>query len=101
MDRVLSNLLTNAVQAMPQGGRLIINATKTDEEMVLTIADTGLGISPEMMLKIFQPLVTTKAKGMGMGLAVCKRLLDAQGAEIKIESRPDSGTVVIITMESK
>jgi len=101
MDRVLGNLLTNAVQAMPQGGRLIINATKTDDDIVLTIADTGVGISPEMILKIFQPLVTTKAKGMGMGLAVCKRLLDAQGAEIKIESRPDSGTIVIITMKSK
>jgi len=98
MDRVLTNLFTNAVQAMPDGGRLIISATKTQDKIVLAIRDTGVGISPEIMPKIFQPLVTTKAKGMGMGLVVCKRLLEAQGAEIKIESKPGSGTVVIISI---
>lgn len=101
MDRVLTNLFTNAVQAMPDGGRLIISATKTQDKIVLAIRDTGVGISPEIMPKIFQPLVTTKAKGMGMGLVVCKRLLEAQGAEIKIESKPGSGTVVIINITSR
>jgi signal transduction histidine kinase len=81
---------------MPEGGKLIINARAGQDEIALTISDTGVGISPNIMPKLFQPLVTTKAKGMGMGLAVCKRLLEAQGGQIEIESEQGIGTVVII-----
>jgi len=100
MDRVLVNLFNNALQAMPQGGILTIDASKTCHQIILTIADTGVGISPEILPRIFQPLMTTKSKGMGIGLVVCKRLLEAQGAEIKIESEPGLGTVVIIKITS-
>ena len=96
MDRVLTNIFNNALQAMPDGGKLIINARAGQDEITLTISDTGVGISPNIMPKLFQPLVTTKAKGMGMGLAVCKRLLEAQGGQIEIESEQGTGTVVII-----
>jgi signal transduction histidine kinase len=100
MDRILTNLFNNALQAMPQGGILTIDASKTCHQIILTIADTGVGISPEILPRIFQPLMTTKSKGMGIGLVVCKRLLEAQGAEIKIESEPGLGTVVIIKITS-
>jgi PAS domain S-box-containing protein len=100
MDRVLINLFNNALQAMPQGGILTIDASKTCHQIILTIGDTGVGISPEILPRIFQPLVTTKSKGMGIGLVVCKRLLEAQGAEITIESELNHGTVVIIKIAS-
>ena len=96
MDRVLTNIFNNALQAMPDGGKLIINARAGQDKIALTISDTGVGISPNIMPKLFQPLVTAKAKGMGMGLAVCKRLLEAQGGQIEIESEQGTGTVVII-----
>ena len=98
MTRVLTNLITNAIQAMPQGGSLTIAATKTEGEVVLTIKDTGMGISPAIMPKLFEPLFTTKAKGMGFGLVVGKRLLDAQGGNLSIFNGVDKGAVVVIRM---
>jgi PAS domain S-box-containing protein len=98
MTRVLTNLISNAIQAMPQGGKLTIASTRTEGEVVLTIKDTGVGISPEIMPKLFEPLFTTKAKGMGFGLVVAKRLLEAQGGNLNINSEADKGTVVLIRM---
>ena len=98
MTRVLTNLICNAIQAMPQGGKLTIASTRTEGEVVLTIKDTGVGISPEIMPKLFKPLFTTKAKGMGFGLVVAKRLLEAQGGNLNINSEVDKGTVVVIRM---
>jgi signal transduction histidine kinase len=101
MKRVLINLITNAVQAMPQGGLLTVAATRSDEDMVLTLKDSGAGIPPEILPEIFHPLFTTKAKGMGLGLAVVKRLSEAQGGDISIESEMGIGTTVVIRMSSK
>ena len=98
MTRVLTNLINNAIQAMPQGGKLTMASTRTEGEVVLTIKDTGLGISPEIMPRLFEPLFTTKAKGMGFGLVVGKRLLEAQGGNLSIDSEVDKGTVVVIRM---
>jgi chemotaxis family two-component system sensor kinase Cph1 len=98
MTRVLTNLISNAIQAMPQGGKLTIASTRTKGEVVLTIKDTGMGISPEIIPKLFEPLFTTKAKGMGFGLVVGKRLLEAQGGNLSINSEIDKGTVVVIRM---
>jgi signal transduction histidine kinase/CheY-like chemotaxis protein len=101
MKRVLINLITNAVQAMPQGGLLTVAATRSDEDMVLTLKDSGAGIPPEILPEIFHPLFTTKAKGMGLGLAVVKRLSEAQGGDISVESEMGIGTTVVIRMSSK
>ena len=96
MTRVLANLITNAIQAMPHGGTLAITATRTEGEVVLTVRDNGMGISADIMPKIFKPMVTTKATGMGMGLSVGKRLVEAQGGHINIDSEVDKGTAVVI-----
>ena len=98
LKRVLVNLTTNAVQAMPQGGKLIIKATQQDGNVVISVADTGSGIADDIKPKIFQPLMTTKAKGQGFGLAVVKRLVEAQGGSISFESNVGEGTVFRIML---
>ena len=97
LKRVLVNLTTNAVQAMPNGGKLTIKATQQDNNVIITVTDTGSGIPDEIKPKIFQPLMTTKAKGQGFGLAVVKRLVEAQGGTITFESKVDEGTQFKIT----
>ena len=86
MKRALSNLVHNAIQAMPDGGRLTIQACCKDTNIFVTVEDTGVGIPEEVKPKLFQPMVTTKSKGQGLGLAVVKRLVEAQGGTIFFES---------------
>lgn len=97
LKRVLVNLAINSIQAMPNGGKLTIKATHTDGDVIITVADTGTGIPDEIKPKLFQPLMTTKAKGQGFGLAVVKRLVEAQGGTITFESKTGEGTVFKLT----
>jgi PAS domain S-box-containing protein len=92
MTRVLMNLSSNAIQAMPEGGTLTFTAERTKKAALISVSDTGMGISPENLDKIFIPLFTTKAKGMGFGLAIVKRLVEAHGGKISVESRAGKGT---------
>ncbi|MGQ9781060.1 MAG: sensor histidine kinase [Nitrososphaeria archaeon] len=87
MGRVLSNLMINAVQAMPNGGKLTARLYRRKDDIYISIEDTGVGIPQENLDKIFQPLFTTKPKGQGLGLAVCKRLVESQGGSISFESQ--------------
>jgi signal transduction histidine kinase len=64
----------------------------------LEVADTGEGISPENMKNIFQPLFTTKAKGIGLGLVVCRNLTEANGGRIEVDSEPGRGTVFTVRL---
>ncbi len=99
LKRVLLNLVTNAVQAMPKGGKLTVNAQTNDAEHVqITVEDTGVGISEENKAKLFTPLFTTKSKGQGFGLAVSKRIIEAQGGTINFESQVGKGTKFIIRL---
>ena len=74
MHRVFANLILNALQAMPEGGTLTINTSASDHAVAINVHDTGVGIPEEMKDKLFSPLITGKAKGTGLGLAVVKRL---------------------------
>jgi len=94
--RVLTNLVINAVQAMPNGGLLSITASRKDSDFLLSVSDTGVGIPEENLEKIFRPLFTTKAKGQGFGLAVCKRIVEAHGGHILVESTVGKGSSFII-----
>jgi len=92
MRRVLDNLLANALDAMPQGGRLDISAKVNDGSVLIKVSDTGVGIPEEDMLNLFKPFHTTKPKGMGLGLVYCKRAVEAHGGTITVESKVGEGT---------
>jgi signal transduction histidine kinase len=96
--RALTNLANNGIQAMPDGGTLELTAQKTEHQAIITVSDTGKGISEEVKARMFTPLVTTKAKGQGLGLAVVKRLVEALGGSIAFESQPEKGTKFTITL---
>jgi signal transduction histidine kinase len=97
LKRVMINLITNSVQAMPNGGKLTIEAFIDVSRAVVTVEDTGVGIPNEIRHKIFQPLMTTKSKGQGFGLAVAKRLVEVQNGTISFESEKGVGTKFTIT----
>ncbi len=97
LKRILVNLVTNAIQAMPKGGKLLIHCSQQGNSVQIVVSDTGAGIPDEVKPKIFQPLMTTKSKGQGFGLAVVKRLVEAQGGTIAFESKSEEGTKFILT----
>lgn len=97
LKRIIENLITNALQAMPHGGKLIIQSCKEKDDYIISIEDTGVGIPEEIKPKLFTPMVTTKSKGQGFGLAVVKRLTEALGGTITFESQIGKGTKFIIT----
>jgi len=101
MRRVFTNLITNAIQAMPDGGQLTMRLSKTEEAALISIQDTGIGIPGENLPRLFQPLFTTKAKGQGLGLAVCKRFVEAHGGEVKVESKIGEGSVFTVRIPLK
>ncbi len=98
IKRVTMNLIANAVQAMPNGGELTIKVSCNEKEAQICVEDTGVGIAEEHKPKIFTPLFTTKAKGQGFGLAVCKKLIDTHGGEISFESEEGKGSKFTIKL---
>jgi len=92
LKRILTNLITNAEQAMPNGGKITITATKEKDTCIITVEDSGEGIPEDIKSKIFTPLFTTKSKGQGFGLAVSKRLAKAMGGDINFESEKGNGS---------
>jgi len=98
MNRVFENIIKNAIEAMPRGGQLEIKSEKVNNSLKMTFRDTGEGISKENLSKLGSPLFTTKAKGVGMGLAICKRIVEAHGGSISVESKRKVGTCVTVTV---
>jgi len=96
LKRVLTNLVTNAIQAMPKGGKLTIAASEMQDSVTISVSDNGEGIPKENLVKLFNPFFTTKAKGQGLGLAVCKRLIEAQGGSITVTSEEGKGSTFTI-----
>lgn len=98
LKRILANLVNNAIEAMPNGGNLRVIARKDGDKFEITVEDSGVGIPEELKPKLFKPMVTTKAKGQGFGLAVVKRLVEAQGGTIGFESQVGKGTKFAIKL---
>ena len=97
MGQVLTNFISNGVQAMPNGGSLQLAARLVSgNDMEISVTDTGEGITPGNRKKLFQPLFTTKPKGIGLGLVVCKNLAEANGGRIEVESEPGKGTTFAV-----
>jgi len=101
MNRALTNLVRNALEAMPNGGQLTIEACETSEGALISVRDTGVGISQENIDKCFQPLFTTKAKGIGFGLAICKRIVEAHDGRITVESELGKGSTFTLGIPLK
>jgi signal transduction histidine kinase len=92
LKRVLINLVTNAVQAMPDGGIITVKAEVNGQNQIaVTVEDTGVGIPEKIKSQIFTPLFTTKPRGQGFGLAVCKRVIEAHSGSITFESQEGKG----------
>ncbi len=98
LKRALTNLTQNAIQAMPDGGQLTLRADHKGTRLFICVEDTGDGIPEEVKPKLFTPMVTTKAKGQGLGLAVVKRLVEALNGTIAFESQLGKGTKFIIEL---
>jgi signal transduction histidine kinase len=98
MTRAFTNLIKNAFDAMPSGGSLTIKSRKLDDYVKFTLADTGVGMSKETLEKMWTPLYTTKAKGMGFGLPITKRFIEAHGGSISVTSILNKGTTFKITI---
>ncbi len=97
MIQVLGNLIVNACQAMatsgvPKGGQLSLHSNAQNDMINIIVKDNGVGIPLENMPKLFEPLFTTKTKGIGLGLAVSKKLIEANGGRIEVESEPGKGS---------
>jgi PAS domain S-box-containing protein len=92
LKRVLINLMTNAVQAMPKGGTLTLTSSLNPQQASIEVKDTGVGIPEKIRPQIFTPLFTTKPRGQGFGLAVCKRIMEAHDGTITFESQEGKGT---------
>ena len=99
LGQVFGNIIVNAIQAMPEGGRLVVRSEVPNPEWVaVSFTDTGVGITEESVDKIFEPLFTTKAKGIGLGLALVKTLVEGHGGTIGVESQVGKGTTFTVCL---
>ncbi len=100
---VFDNLIRNAAQAMPAGGELTISGQRSGvsgqpSAIEIRVSDTGVGIAPDALDQVFQPLYTTKAKGIGLGLPLCKMIVEAYGGEIAVESQIGKGATFTVRL---
>lgn len=105
LAQVFDNLIRNAVQAMPAGGRLVVETSevterlpKSETRVAISFTDTGVGIAEENRGKLFEPLFTTKAKGIGLGLVLCKMLVEGHGGTIEVESEVGKGSTFTVKL---
>ena len=101
MKRVFINLIENAIDAMPQGGTLTISSRESVGNVEIALTDTGSGFRENVMANLWKPLQTTKAKGLGLGLAICKRIVDAHGGRISVRTKAGEGTTLTIGLPIK
>ena len=97
---VLRNLIRNACDAMPDGGELIIRAADVDGHVAISVADTGHGIEPRDLHRIMQPLYTTKARGIGLGLAMARAILEKNDGELTVVSTPGQGATFTVQLRA-
>jgi signal transduction histidine kinase len=96
LERVFIDIIANAVQAMSHGGRLGVNTCQSGDDIRVVFSDSGEGIAPENLDKVFEPMFTTKLRGMGLGLTVVRRTVEQHGGSISVRSRPGRGAVFTV-----
>ncbi len=98
MNQVFTNIVVNAKEAMPEGGKISIKTRKEDGRLRIDIKDTGKGIPEEVKKNVFEPFFTTKQHGTGLGLGICYNVVKAHGGEIKVKSELNRGTVMTVIL---
>ncbi|HEX8068644.1 MAG TPA: ATP-binding protein [Pyrinomonadaceae bacterium] len=101
MRAVLMNLILNAVEAMPGGGRLRVATETGAARVVVRVSDTGAGMDGEQVRKVFEPFHTTKSKGLGLGMTHARKIVELHGGAITVASRPGAGTTVEIVLPAQ
>jgi signal transduction histidine kinase len=96
----LGNLIRNARDAMPDGGKLALSARSSDGTVELSVADTGIGINPNDMARIMEPLYSTKARGLGLGLAIARSIVEKNQGTLLVTSEPGSGSTFTIRLSA-
>ena len=100
VERILINIFLNAVQAMEYGGRIEITLDQQDEQALIAFTDAGPGIPPEHLDSIFNPFFTTRTKGSGLGLALCRKYIEVLGGSIKVKSKLGQGSTFLVFLPS-
>jgi two-component system sensor kinase FixL len=103
IQQVLLNLMRNAIEAMQDSERkelLVTTSVPNGDKITVSVADTGSGLSEEITERLFQPFVTTKPAGMGVGLSISKRIVEAHGGEMWVEPNPSGGAIFSFTLQS-
>jgi len=98
LEQIFFYLISNAIEAMPKGGNLFLNTSQKESFIEVKVIDTGIGIPEENLDKVFEPLFTTKAKGIGLGLALVKALVEREGGTTTVQSQVGKGTVFTIKL---
>ena len=98
---VFSNLILNALQSMPGGGKVTFTGSQKDEFLEIDIDDTGEGIPKENLAKVFDPLFTTKPNGSGLGITVCQTIIEGHKGSIELESEVGKGTKIRVKLPIK
>ncbi|MBN1823399.1 MAG: HAMP domain-containing protein [Endomicrobiales bacterium] len=98
LNQILINLTANALDAMPDGGTLTLTAKRADRNLIIEISDTGRGMDEETIEHIFDPLFSTKTKGLGLSLAIVKEIIDTHNGTIEVTSKKEKGTTFEITL---
>ena len=98
LHRAVSNLVLNAIDAMPEGGALTLLTRADGAKTIIEVADTGSGLTPEECERIFTPYYTSKRHGTGLGLAIVQSVVSDHGGRISVQSRPGHGTTFVIEL---
>jgi signal transduction histidine kinase len=98
LRQMLLNLILNGLQGMPEGGTLTLEANTSNGNFLITVMDTGVGIAPENLPRIFEPYFTTKARGSGLGLAITRRIVEAHGGTVTVTNEADGGCRFLISL---
>jgi signal transduction histidine kinase len=101
LHRAFSNLVLNAMDAMPKGGTLTLRSRRNDGRVIVEVTDTGTGLTPEECARIFTPYYTSKQHGTGLGLAIVQSVVSDHAGRISVRSKPGAGTTFVIELPSE
>lgn len=98
LGQVFNSLLANALEAMPNGGQLRVSVERRSRQITLVMNDTGIGLSPEQLASVFKPFVSYKQRGLGVGLALARRIVQRYGGRLELRSQPGAGATAYLQL---